>query len=295
MGGQAFAGPRGQFFLLKPEELTLITDTKHFLYDPRVDLPIDEGMVQSIMAFGVKEPILVCKDGPNTLVVDGLQRVKNATVANRRLVAAHKEPILIKAIIEKGSEEDLYGIKVLANECRQDDSPVAKAEKAKRYIAMGRSEAQAAVVFGTSVQGIKQLLCLFDLTASARKAVNDGVLSLSAAQHLAKLDREKQGKELERLVAGSATKGKKKGKVTVRAVKAASGRQPPTRKEIQGLIEAGRLSEDARLALIWVLTGDRLGAVLKAFSVPEKVVEVPPMRSPEPSEATTPVHPGAQA
>jgi ParB family chromosome partitioning protein len=271
MGGQAFAGPRGQFFLLKPEELTLITDPKHFLYDPRVDLPIDEGMVQSIMAFGVKEPILVCKDGPNTLVVDGLQRVKNAKVANTRLKAQSKEPILIKAIIEKGSEEDLYGIKVLANECRQDDSPMAKAEKAKRYLAMGRSEAQAAVVFGTSVQGIKQLLCLFDLIAAARKAVNDGVLSLSAAAQLAKLEREKQGKALEALVAKSATKGKKKGKVTVRAVKAASGRQPPSRKEIADLVATGRLNEDARLALVWVLTGDRLGVVLKAFSVPEKV------------------------
>lgn len=288
MGGQAFTGPRGQYFLLEPEKLTLITDKAHPLFDSRVGLPIDEGMVRSIMAFGVKEPILVCKDGPNTVVVDGLQRVKNAIEANRRLCGENKEPVLVKAIIERGSEEDLYGVKILANECRQEDLPLIKAEKLRKYLAMGRSEAQAAVVFGTTLATIKQLIVLQDLAAPVRTAIGRGVLTLSAATHFAKLPREKQAKELEQLEAKSAVRGKKKGRVTVRAVKAASGRQPPTRKDITALIETGKLSEDARLALVWVLTGDRLGVVLKAFSVPEPLVKTPAVQTPS---ATT----GAQA
>lgn len=268
------AAPRSDLFLLKPEELMLITDKAHPLFDSRVGLPIDEGMVRSIMAFGVKEPILVCKDGPNIIVVDGLQRVKNAMEANRRLREQGKESVLVKAIVERGSEEDLYGVKILANECRQEDLPLIKAEKLQKYLAMGRSEAQAAIVFGTTLATIKQLILLQDLAAPVRSAIGRGILTLSAATHFAKLPREKQAKELAALEAKSATRGKKKGRVTVRAVKAASGRQPPTRKEIGELVVTGRLSEDARLALVWVLTGDRLGVVLKAFS-PSDVETMP--------------------
>lgn len=295
MGGQAFTGPRGQYFLLEPEKLMLITDKAHPLFDSRVGLPIDEGMVRSIMAFGVKEPILVCKDGPNTVVVDGLQRVKNAIVANERLRSENKEPVLIKAIIERGSEEDLYGVKILANECRQEDLPLIKAEKLQKYLAMGRSEAQAAIVFGTTLATIKQLVLLQDLAGPVRTAIGRGVLTLSAATHFAKLPREKQAKELERLEAKSAVKGKKKGRVTVRAVKAASGVQPPTRKEIQAVIGTALLGEDAEAALRWALGELALGSVRTALYslMPSAKLEQAAPEAQAPSEATTPAYPGA--
>ena len=59
----------------EPESLHLVTDKTHPLYDERVHLPIDEGMVLNIKELGVLEPIIVWKDPETglTCVVVGRQ------------------------------------------------------------------------------------------------------------------------------------------------------------------------------------------------------------------------------
>ncbi|MBD3709295.1 hypothetical protein IE996_11560 [Klebsiella pneumoniae] len=56
-----------------------VTDKTHPLYDERVHLPIEEGMVLNIAELGVLEPIIVWKDPETglTCVVVGRQRVKH--------------------------------------------------------------------------------------------------------------------------------------------------------------------------------------------------------------------------
>ena len=46
----------------EPENLHLVTDKAHPLYDERIHLPINEAMVLNIMDQGVLEPIIVWKD-----------------------------------------------------------------------------------------------------------------------------------------------------------------------------------------------------------------------------------------
>ena len=53
----------------EPENLHLVTDKTHPLYDERVHLPIDEGMVLNIKELGVLEPIIVWKDPDRKSVV----------------------------------------------------------------------------------------------------------------------------------------------------------------------------------------------------------------------------------
>jgi hypothetical protein len=71
--------------LVRTENLHLVTDKTHPLYDERVHLPIDEGMVLNIMELGVLEPIIVWKDPETglTCVVVGRQRVKHTLEANK--------------------------------------------------------------------------------------------------------------------------------------------------------------------------------------------------------------------
>ncbi len=59
----------------EPENLHLVTDKTHPLYDERVHLPIEEGMVLNIAELGVLEPIIVWKDHETglTCVVVGRQ------------------------------------------------------------------------------------------------------------------------------------------------------------------------------------------------------------------------------
>lgn len=81
----AIDAPRENMFRVEPEKMVLVTDENHPLYDPRVHLPLRENLVLNIMAHGVKEPILIRKNGDTFEVVDGRQRVKHAIEANKRL------------------------------------------------------------------------------------------------------------------------------------------------------------------------------------------------------------------
>jgi ParB family chromosome partitioning protein len=56
--------------MFEPENLHLVTDKTHPLYDERIHLPISEAMVLNIMDQGVLEPIIVWKD-PKRAVLCG--------------------------------------------------------------------------------------------------------------------------------------------------------------------------------------------------------------------------------
>lgn len=189
--------------LIAPENLTVVTDEQHPLYDPRVDLPVDEALVQSIMVSGIIEPILVVKspeDG-KILVVLGRQRVKATLEANKRLKKSGSEPILVPCQMRRGFGDgtELFGLSVTENELRQADTPLGRAQKMKRLLDRGRSEAQVAVTFGCSVATVKNLLGILDATAAVRKAVDKGEVSASEAYKLAKLEPEEQRKKVEKL------------------------------------------------------------------------------------------------
>jgi len=258
MGKTALDAPRKNVFMLPPESLTLITDPKHRLYDVRVNLPLDAGMVASIKAFGVKEAVLAFKDGENAVVLAGLQRVKNAIEANRQLVEDKCEPVLVPVMLERGDEATLYGIKLIENECRQDDDAVAKAHKMAHYLDMGRTIQQAAVVFGLKVAAAQQVLSLMDVAPKVQTAVTEQRLSVSAAAKLSKLPREEQVKALDELEPAVKPGKKATVKQTAKVVKKAQGDQSPdapSKKEIKRLIDSGWIAGDMLEALQWVLTG----------------------------------------
>ena len=67
--------------------LRLVTDPKHFLYDPRAEEPMgpeDEEFVQDIQRRGVRVPVIARKNGPAYEVVAGRRRVLAAREVNKR-------------------------------------------------------------------------------------------------------------------------------------------------------------------------------------------------------------------
>jgi ParB family chromosome partitioning protein len=52
------ASGKTNVLMFEPENLHLVTDKAHPLYDERIHLPIDEGMVLNIKELGVLEPIM---------------------------------------------------------------------------------------------------------------------------------------------------------------------------------------------------------------------------------------------
>jgi ParB family transcriptional regulator, chromosome partitioning protein len=229
-------GARGKTNLLMfdPEDVVLVTDEKHPLYDERVHDPLDEAFVLNIMFHGVLEPIIVSKDreSDKVLVVVGRQRTKACREANKRLKLQGLPPILLPGTTRRGDDASLAGVMVSENEIRKDDSPITRSKKMARLLEMGRTEDDLAVIFGCSKSTVKNALAVLDCCAAVRSAVDDGKINVTAAYRLSKLDADDQKKTVDKMIAaGDGVKGKRQKS---RAQKeAASGKsQGPSKKEI---------------------------------------------------------------
>lgn len=142
----------------EPENLHLVTDMTHPLYDERVHLPIDEGMVLNIKELGVLEPIIVWKDPETglTCVVVGRKRVKHTLEANKLLLKEGKDPLLVPGVVKRGSANQMAKYMVSENEIRRPDTPLGRAKKMSDALDRGLDEDDIAVLFGCSSQPFVQ-------------------------------------------------------------------------------------------------------------------------------------------
>jgi len=254
-----FEGSKGRkdMFFFDPETLTMATDPTDPLYDPRMDAPINEHLVLSIMSQGIVEPVLIKKQGDKPFVIDGRQRVRCAREANKRLRAAGADPVTVPCALKAGDDIDLYSISLTANEHRLDDDPMTKAAKAARLSNSGKLDEEIAVIFGVSLATVKSWTKLFELTKPVRDAVKSGKIAASAAIKLYGLSEEEQKAALEEALetaksegAEQSTKGKRaKAKVSPRVAAAvarsakakATGKRPKSvrrKDEVEAVIAA---------------------------------------------------------
>lgn len=225
MGSSQFQGldvGRKDCWMIFPEDLTLVTDKSSPFYDPRVELPVSEELVENILMNGVIQPITVKKDGSEIVVIYGRQRVKAAIEANKR---RRNDKIRVPCITQRGEDIDLFGGMISENELRQDDDPMRKAEKCAKYINAGKTEAEAAVMFGVKQSTVKQWMKMLDLSAPVRNAVKSGKIAPSAAAKLSSLSTEDQKKALDEATAGvkPTTKG---AAALARSLRSKSGSRP---------------------------------------------------------------------
>ncbi|HDS8281917.1 TPA: hypothetical protein QHV31_004796 [Klebsiella variicola] len=237
----------------EPEHLHLITDKTHPLYDERVHLPIDEGMVLNIAELGVLEPIIVWKDPELglTCVVVGRQRVKHTLEANKLRLKEGKDPLLVPGVVKRGSANQMAKYMVSENEIRRPDTPLGRAKKMSDALDRGLDEDDIAVLFGCGVQTVRATLSLLDATQAVREAVEAGTITVTQARQLASLKPEEQRekvKQIETTTAGIT------GHEKARRQRLVLGEAKPrikSRKEIAKALEdaSGEYAE----ALRWVL------------------------------------------
>lgn len=223
-------------YMFDPEDLVLVTDEKHPLYDERVHLPIDEALVLNMMfapdgvPMGVIEPISVVRNAETgkVEVMVGRQRVKAAREANKRLKKAGLEPIRVPAMIQRASAHRAMGMLISENENRQDDTPIGRAKKAQRYLDLGRDIKEISVLFGISEASVKNMLALLDAPAAVRNAVEAGKISTSDGYKLSKLEpQEAKEKVAELMEHAPRTPGKKRSKNAKKAREIVSGGAAP--------------------------------------------------------------------
>lgn len=213
---RAFDASRGNIFLFDPEDLVLIEDKDHPLYDERIHLEVDESMIRNVMTHGVIQPIVVVKMANEPVVLAGRQRVKAALHANERLTADGQAPIKVPAVVRRGRDGDLFAVSVSENELRSDDSPLVRADKALRLLNMGRTEEEVAIAFGVSAVTIRNWLKLTELHGAVQHAVDGGEISATAAIQLHGLETKEQKAKLKKLISEGGKPTVRKAKKVVR-------------------------------------------------------------------------------
>lgn len=242
MGKQALEGQRLNAFGMDPDKLVIIgLDTQdgpeHPLYDERIKLKLDEGLVRNIMVYGVIETVTVTKDADGLpLVVVGRQRVRCAREANKRLTAEGKKPILVPCMTKRGEQNTMFGVMISENENRQEDSIITKARKASRMISVCRTtETEAAAAFGVSRPTLSSWLKLLDLDPALVKAIDRGEISANLA-----LEKAGAGADVQKALAAEVRGKKANGKGRPSGAKAARPGKVQVAKMFEKLLKLKR-------------------------------------------------------
>jgi ParB family chromosome partitioning protein len=235
-----------------PEALLLVIDETSPLYDPRVHLPVDENLARNIDYQGVLQAISVSKNPETgkTEVAVGRQRVKAARLANEWRRARGVPPVQVPGVVYQGKRQDALDAIVSENEARKADSPLGRAEKMRRHMALGRGEDQIAVIYSCSVATVRSTLALLDCTQAVQQAVESGKVSVTQAKALSKLEPSVQREKVKDLVAaGEGAKPHERARRQAQVL--GTGPRMKSRKEIQKRLEGAH--GHYRDALAWVL------------------------------------------
>ena len=259
-------------FAMDPDAITIVgLDTtdgpEHPLYDERVHLPLDEGLVRNIRKNGVLEWVLVRKNGQLVEVIAGRQRVRAAREANRRNDEAGLQPILVPVSVKRPrADGDALGVMISENENRQDDDAITRAHKASRLMDFGATEDDIGITFGISKQAVKNLIALLELSDKVKSAISQRKLSASAAVELRDLTHADQNKKLAEILTTGGTSAAE----TRRQRQARQNGKPTTPRGKTVAVSVLRkvaadekffetLSPDAKDILLWIL-GDETRA-----------------------------------
>jgi len=236
-----------------------VRDRTHPLYDKRVEWPLEEWMVQSIMRYGVQSPVDVGRypdfvderGEPSPVVIDGRRRVLHAIEANRRLKEAGHPSILVPAILKKVDEKSAATLMVISNEHVVEDTPINKARKMQHLVQLGHDDAELCEAFRVDPATLRLWEKILELSSPVLDALDLNKMTAHAALELHGLPREEQKTILD--AALKLTNGKPPTAADVRTLvknkaksprkatrqKSAKAKLRSMRKEITPILSAG--------------------------------------------------------
>lgn len=202
---QALDDPRSTVFMVMPEDLVIIgldaQEDGSVFNDERLELPLDEVLLDSILRFGVKKNVIGRKNKATGKVeiTDGRQRVRCARRVNEILREHGEAPLPVPVKLEYGSDDLMFDLQVSLNHHVQS-TPLMKARTAERYCARGKSDADTCRIFGVTQATLQNWRDLLNMDEEVHKAVDAGKVSSFQVLKFAKLSRPQQRKAVQRLV-----------------------------------------------------------------------------------------------
>jgi len=220
MSKTAIAASRGTIFKVDPKKLVIVgIDTahkskrEHPLWQPRINLPINHDMVESMVAFGPIEPVECRKNGTNKdgsdvlEVIFGVQRTRSLRIANDIRVKKGLEPWPMKVLVTSRDDNEAGEVIQVENHQRQNDDKITTALAMREQLDLGKDEEYVArVLFRCDVQTMQRTLALLDLDDEVKRHVQTGALSAHAAYELRGEPRERQ-REIVRELLGTPRAG----------------------------------------------------------------------------------------
>jgi ParB family transcriptional regulator, chromosome partitioning protein len=198
---------RANIYKYDPSDLYVETTPGKPGYDPRVKLPLDEQMVQNVMARGVVKPILVRHNGKRIDVVDGRQRRAHAIEANKRLHAKGAPAMLVPVIFKDEDDATSFSIGRELNAYQFRDDIITQAEHADQLRTYNFSDAQIAASMNVTTTTIKNWAKLKLLSGPVIAAIKAGSISAhDAVQNLVEITREEQPAALVKLLSSAPAK-----------------------------------------------------------------------------------------
>lgn len=246
---------RTDLTMVAPEALTVITDPAHPLYDPSVNLPLDEVLIASIGKHGVMKAIEVQRDGedgkgvPIIIVSAGRQRTRNACEWNRRNPDKRVRVPIVQA---RGNDLSAVLRAIAENAHTVNKSPLSAAWKCRTAIQLGGTEEE--VIAAAGLRGgaaeLHDLLTLLDLTPEAQQAVESKAVPRTSVRELARLPKSKQPRAVKMIADHTEDRGGKTAKrhevaAVVEAVKLGATEAPklPERLKMAGRPEVDALAK----------------------------------------------------
>ncbi len=301
---------RKDVLMFDPEDLTIEDeDEKSIVFDGR-PATVPEATVLDIMQHGILQPIKIRRAGEKKgkvilEVVMGRKRVRACREANKRLIAAGREPHYVPCMMTHGDDPEIYGMMISENEHREASTPLVRARQVVRYLGLGRTEEQAAVTFKCSKQTIGNYITLMECSTFVKKKVDAGEMSVQAAMTLSKLPHAEQDTKAAEMIAAGQAHGAA-GKEA--ATRAAAGQKPesqqvrvPSRKflqkwhdELDGLAKPEAKVAAAVLAYVmgrsraltdFTTLGDTAKAIADSMVKKPKVPKAPKVRKPRKAKA----------
>lgn len=291
MAKTAFEAPRSNMYMLLPEEITIVEDKEHWLYDSRILTPPDEEFIADIERRGIMQPVRVVKEDDKTLLVMGRRRVTAAAIINKRRKINKEELLRVPCWLVRGDEAELYEMSVAENTHRRDDSIAETVKKATRLMNLTGDPKRAAAALRKTPAQVQQLLKINELHKSVRKALYSNQIGMAAALQFHGLSHPDQEAALLKLLEAAGeqpavapspetalpspssedepppasspktekpAKTRKRPAVSGKQVKETLGKQSGVRglKEIEERIAIKTLPPDYRAALLWVIYRD---------------------------------------
>jgi ParB family transcriptional regulator, chromosome partitioning protein len=165
--------------------------------DPdRLKLDVED-LALNIAQHGIRDTVIVRKYPhlERAVVVAGRRRVRAARIANTRL--SDDKKVLVPCISEKN---DAFASMVLENEHRVNDTPLARARKARRYRERGASTKEICITFGVEPSTLSNWWALLEASPEVQTAVEQGVIGATVGAEIGRVAPPDQAEALRRAI-----------------------------------------------------------------------------------------------